>query len=110
MAYFRRDETEETRRHAPVNAGPDDGTEEYIESDYDDGFDPPPTEEELLLSEEEQKAIRKKRFQMASGAGNLAAIIAGAVVILLLLTFLMEMIGFVLNDADRNFTLFRNRF
>ena len=112
MAYFRKNETEETRRHAPVEAGMESlqESEEYIESDYDDGFDPPPDEEELLLSEEEQKAIRKKRFQMASGAGNLTAIIAGAVVILMLLAFLMNMISFVLNDVNRNFTLFQNRF
>lgn len=112
MAYFRKNENEETRRHAPVEAGMESlqEPEEYIESDYDDGFDPPPDEEELLLSEEEQKAIRKKRFQMASGAGNLTAIIAGAVVILLLLAFLMNMISFVLNDVNRNFTLFQNRF
>ena len=112
MAYFQRNEKEETRRHVPVNSGEESvqDLDEYIESDYDDGFDPPPTEEEIMLSEEEQKAIRKKHFQIASGAGNLTAIITGAVVILVLLAFLMNMISFVLNDADRNFTLFQNRF
>jgi hypothetical protein len=37
-------------------------------------------------------------------------VIAGTVVILVLLALLMNMIGFVLNDADRNFTLFQLRF
>ena len=45
-----------------------------------------------------------------SGAGNITAVIAGTVVILLLLALLMNMIGFVLNDADRNFTLFQTQF
>ena len=45
-----------------------------------------------------------------SGAGNLAAVITGTVAILALLALLMSMIGFVLNDADRNFTLFQTRF
>ena len=112
MAYFQKNEAEDTRRHAPVDAGTESLQEpaEYIESEYDDGFDPPPTEEEILLSEEEQKEIRKKRFQIASGAGNLTGIITGAVVILLLLAFLMNMINFVMNDVERNFTLFQNRF
>ena len=62
------------------------------------------------LTPEEKKAIRTKRFRMASGAGNVTAVITGTLVILLLLAFLMNMIGFVLNDADRNFTLFQTRF
>jgi hypothetical protein len=45
-----------------------------------------------------------------SGAGNLAAVITGSVVILILLALLMSMVSFVLNDADRNFTLFQMRF
>ena len=81
-----------------------------MESDYDDGFDDPAEEPEEELSEEEKKAIRKKRFRLMSGAGNLTAVITGTVVILVLLALLMNMIGFVINDADRNFTLFQTKF
>lgn len=112
MAYFRENETQETRQQ-PLNlsgAEARDDMPEYVESDYDDGFDDPEEPEEEELTEEEQREIRKKRFRVLSGAGNLTAVIAGTVVILLLLAFLMNMIGFVLNDADRNFTLFQTRF
>ena len=81
-----------------------------MESDYDDGFDDPDEQEETELSKEERNEISKKRFRMLSGAGNLAAVIAGTLLILILLALLMNMIGFVLNDADRNFTLFQLRF
>ena len=109
MAYFQRHEPEETRQQPPVPSEdypekPDD----YLESEYDDGFDDPAPEEEL--SDEEKEEIRKKRFRIMSGAGNITAVIAGTVVILLLLALLMNMIGFVLNDADRNFTLFQTQF
>ena len=112
MAYFRENETEETKRQPlPVSRNETaDDTPEYIESDYDDGFDDPAEEEEEIISPEEKKAIRTKRFRMASGAGNVTAVITGTLVILLLLAFLLNMIGFVLNDADRNFTLFQTRF
>ena len=112
MAYFRNNEMTETRRNAPVEAGKNSlaESEEYLESDYDDGFEDLTDDENEKLSEKERKDIQKKRFSAASGAGNLTAIIAGAVVILMLLAFLMNMIGFVLNDVDRNFALFQNRF
>lgn len=112
MAYFRENEEEATKRQPLPVSGKDTDTEpeEYIESDYDDGFDDPAEEEIEEISQEEKKAIRVKRFRAASGAGNVTSIIAGTVVILLLLAFLMNMIGFVLNDADRNFTLFQTRF
>ena len=112
MAYFRENETEETKRQPLPVSGKEaaDETTEYIESDYDDGFDDPAEEEEEEITPEEKKAIRTKRFRMASGAGNVTAVITGALVILLLLAFLLNMIGFVLNDADRNFTLFQTRF
>ena len=107
MAYFRENDMEKTRRQAPVE--PDDSKqEEYTGSDYDDGFDDPFPEEEPLTEEEKQE-IRLDRFRMASGAGNLFAVITGAVAILLLLALLFNMISFVLNDADRNFTLFQTR-
>ena len=116
MAYFRENETDETRRQPAIPSGRNAGDRgnEYIQSDYDDGFDDLAGEEddeagEEELSEEERKEIRRKRFMLASGAGNLTAVIAGTVVILALLALLMSMIGFVLNDADRNFTLFQNR-
>jgi hypothetical protein len=112
MAYFRENETEETKRQPLPVSGKEaaDETTEYIESDYDDGFDDPAEEEEEEITPEEKKAIRTKRFRMASGAGNVTAVITGTLVILLLLAFLLNMIGFVLNDADRNFTLFQTRF
>ena len=112
MAYFRENEAEETKRQPLPVSGEETGDEttDYIESDYDDGFDDPTEEEEEELTPEEKKAIRTKRFRMASGAGNVTAVITGTLVILLLLAFLLNMIGFVLNDADRNFTLFQTRF
>ena len=111
MAYFRDNELEETRKQ-PVNPEKDSGyeTQEYVESDYDDGFDDPEETEEEELSEEEMEAARKKRFRILSGAGNLTAVIAGAVIILVLLALLMSMIGFVKNDFERNFTLFQTKF
>lgn len=109
MATFRRNEKNEIRRNVPYDGG-ETSTEEtsYEETEYDDGFDDLNMTEEEPFSEE-QKTIREKRFHFASGAGNFAAMIAGAVVILVLLAFLMSMISFVMNDADRNFTLFQNR-
>ena len=111
MAYFRENEPEETKRQPLDLRGGQAGREEepaYIESDYDDGFDDPeePAEE---LTDEEIKEIRRKRFRAASGAGNLVAVITGTVVILILLALIFNMISFVLNDADRNFTLFQTR-
>ena len=113
MAYFRRNETEETLQQPVIRSAEeraDRTQEEYVESDYDDGFDDPDELEEDELSKEERNEIHKKRFLMLSGAGNLAAVIAGTLLILILLALLMNMIGFVLNDADRNFTLFQLRF
>ena len=113
MAYFRTNEMEDTLRQPPAGFVEESGTrtqDEYVESDYDDGFDDPAEPEEEELSEEERNVIRRKRFRILSGAGNLTAVIAGTVVILVLLALLMNMIGFVLNDADRNFTLFQLRF
>ena len=112
MAYFRENETDETRRQPTMDPEAEqyDSQEDYYESDYDDGFDDLTDEpEEEPLSEEEKQEIRRNRFRIASGAGNLTAVIAGAVVILILLALLMSMIGFVLNDADRNFTMFQTR-
>ena len=112
MAYFRRnEEMEETRQQPAVRPGEEyTDSMDYAESDYDDGFDDPAEEPEEELSEEEKKAIRKKRFRLMSGAGNLTAVIAGTAAILILLALLMNMIGFVINDADRNFTLFQTKF
>ena len=112
MAYFRENEPEDSGKQAFADTGNGfaDEETEYVESDYDDGFDDPDEEEEPELSEEELKTIRSNRYRMMSGAGNLAAVITGTVAILALLALLMSMIGFVLNDADRNFTLFQTRF
>ena len=108
MAYFRENEMEGTRRQTPAVAD-EQKQEDFAGSDYDDGFDDPYPEEDEPLTEEEKQEIRMDRFRMVSGAGNLFAVITGAVVILLLLALLFNMIGFVLNDADRNFTLFQTR-
>lgn len=113
MAYFHRNETEETLQQPAIRSAEervDSLQDEYMESDYDDGFDDPDEQEETELSKEERNEISKKRFRMLYGAGNLAAVIAGTLLILILLALLMNMIGFVLNDADRNFTLFQLRF
>ena len=112
MAYFRENEQEETKRQQVLDISAKDhgGVEEsYIESDYDDGFDDPSNEPEEI-SEDEQNEIRAQHFRLASGAANIAAVIGGTLLILILLAFLLRMIGFVLNDADRNFTLFQTRF
>ena len=105
MAYFRRNDTEESLPQQPAGE-----EQEYLESDYDDGFDDPGEPEEEELSEEERSELRKKRFRMMSGAGNLTAVITGTLAVLVLLALLMSMIGFVLNDADRNLTLFQTHF
>ena len=113
MAYFHRNETEETLQQPAIRSAEervDSLQDEYMESDYDDGFDDPDEQEETELSKEERNEISKKRFRMLYGAGNLAEVIAGTLLILILLALLMNMIGFVLNDADRNFTLFQLRF
>ena len=109
MAYFPENRTGEDYRRPQQAPEEDYSGEEYPEDNYDDGFDDP-EEEEDLLSEEERKETIRKRFRLASGAGNLTAVITGAVVILVLLALLLSMIGFVMNDAERNFTLFQNRF
>ena len=112
MAYFRQNDGIGETRQQPAVRPEEEYTDdrEYVESDYDDGFDDPAGEPEEELSEEEKQAIRKKRFRLMSGAGNLTAVITGTVVILVLLALLMSMIGFVINDADRNFTLFQTKF
>ena len=114
MAYFQENVTEETKRQKPIMTADDDSQNReesfYIESDYDDGFDDPDEQIPEEISEEEQKAIRIRRFRTASGAWNVVAVIAGTLAILLLLAFLLKMVGFILNDADRTFTLLQTRF
>ncbi len=113
MAYFRENEPDEILRQQVLNISPEDEKKEnniYIESDYDDGFDDPEEEPGEELSEDERRGIRMHRFRTAYDVGNIAAVIGGALLILVLLALLMSMIGFVLNDADRNFMLFQTRF
>ena len=120
MAYFRENEMDETRKQPLSGSGQDyrgyqqeyAEAPEYAESDYDDEFDDPEDAEdaEEELTAEEKDEIRRKRFRMMSGAGNLTAVIAGTVVILVLLALLMSMIGFVLNDVNRNFALLQTKF
>ena len=118
MAYFHKNAMDVTRKQPVKEILDNSVTEqdvhmsvrEYVESEYDDGFDDPEEQAEVQISEEEQKEIQKRRYRMLSGAGNLTAVIAGTVVILILLALLMSMIGFVLNDAERNFTLLQTKF
>ena len=59
MAYFRRNETEETLQQPairPAEERTDRLQDEYVESDYDDGFDDPDEQEEAELSKEEREA------------------------------------------------------
>ena len=108
MTYFR--ENEETKlRQTDMPDVESEEEDEYIESDYDDGFDDPMTEDEEEAAEEERREIRRKRFRMASGAWNVIMVIVGTLVILILLGLIFNMISFVMNDADRNFTLFQTR-
>ena len=61
MAYFRENESEESGKQAFADTMEDfaDAEAEYVESDYDDGFDNPDEAEEPELSEEELKKIRR---------------------------------------------------
>ncbi len=129
MAYFKQNESEETRRNRmitpdreydqPYPAGNDPAYEqqhtetyytgeEYTPEDdeeYDDGFDEPDEEEpEDELTESEKKELKKERIQLLFGAGDLTGIIAGTVVILLLLAFLFQMVKFIQDDIRDFFT------
>ena len=73
MAYFRENDPEETRLQPPVRNSKEAqyDTQEYVESDYDDGFDDPEEPEDVPeLTEEEKNAIRKKRFRVMSDGGD----------------------------------------
>ncbi len=98
------------RRKQPVVQTNKTQNENEQSDEYDDGFDDMSEEEEQYpLSRKEKEDIRKNRFLMATGAGNLLAVITGTIAILILLALLFSMIGFVLNDVERNFTLFQTR-
>lgn len=116
MAYFKHNETEETRRNDIVQPGPGDydpgyfdpadgyDDEEY-EDDYDDGLDDgyddlngAVEDEGEELTEKEKQERKKTRIQLLFGAGDLTGIIVGTVVILLLLAFLFQMVNFVRDD------------
>ena len=101
MAYFK---SNEPYPEEPYEA------EEQEEEEYDDGFDDLTDEEYPELTEDEQQEIRKSRFRVALGAGNLVAVIGGAVLILLLLTMIFSMAHYVINDMNRNFSLFSTNF
>ena len=112
MAYFKQNETEETRRSGTVP--PDDEytqAYDYSEGDngnididadeYDDGLDDDSGDMEFPedeLTEEEKEEERKTKMQLIFGVGDLTGIIIGTVVILLLLAFLFQMINFVRDD------------
>lgn len=97
MAYFKNNE--------PYSEDP---FEE--EDEYDDGFDELTQEDEPELTEEELEERKGNHFRLAVGAGNLVAVIGGAVLILLLLTMIFSMVHYVINDMNRNFSLFSTNF
>ena len=76
----------------------------------DDGFDELTQEDEPELTEEEMEERKENHFRLAVGAGNLVAVIGGAVLILLLLTMIFSMAHYVINDMNRNFSLFSTNF
>lgn len=101
MAYFKSNESNQEEPYLP-----DEAPEEY-----DDGFDElTGGEEDPELTEEELAERTRSRFRIAMGAGNLVAVIGGAVLILLLLTMIFSMVYFVMNDMNRNFSLFSTHF
>ena len=103
MAYFKSNEKAD-------GAGTQHQEEYYDESVYDDGLDEPYEEpEEEVLSAEEAEAQRKGRARFFMGAGNLFAVISGIILILLLLTLLFNMVYFVSNDLQQNFSLFQTK-
>ena len=99
MAYFKNNE--------PYSDEP--YSEDEDEEEYDDGFDDL-TEEEPELTEDEMEERKENHFRLAVGAGNLVAVIGGAVLILLLLTMIFSMAHYVINDMNRNFSLFSTNF
>ena len=107
MAYFKTNEPEAREEQRLPEAYAE---EYYDESEYDDGLDDPLYEEEPEeMSTEEAETLKKHRIRIAMGAGNLVAVIGGIVLVLLLLTLLFNMIYFVSNDMQRNFTLLQTK-
>ena len=114
MAYFKSNESEETRRTAMLSGEQETEADTPIREvydDYDDGLDDPAEEEpEEDLTEEEEAEIRKGRIRLLFGAGNLTGIIIGSVLILLLLLLLFFMIDFVWSDLSDRFKLYGTKF
>ena len=113
MAYFRGNEPGESGKQAFENSGENfsDTETEYVDSDYDDGFDElldPETEDEED-GEMDPEQVRS-RFRFAMGAGNLVSVIVGTAAFLILLTLLLSMINFLKTDLSRNLTLFQTKF
>ena len=100
MAYFKNNEPYSEEPYA----------EEEDAEEYDDGFDELTQEDEQELTEEEMEERKENHFRLAVGAGNLVAVIGGAVLILLLLTMIFSMAHYVINDMNRNFSLFSTNF
>ena len=104
MPYFKSNEQKDSNT---VQAA----EEYYDESVYDDGLDEPYEDgEEPALSEEEVAEQKKGRARFFFGAGNLFAVVVGIVLILLLLTLLFNMVYFVSNDLQQNFSLLQTQF
>lgn len=100
MAYFKSNESYPEDAYNPQEQ----------EEDYDDGFDELYEEEEPELSADEHDEKIRNRVQLARGAGNLFGIIFGTILILVLLALVFSMIYFVINDMNRNFSLFSTNF
>lgn len=102
MAYFRNNETVTDQEYLQ---------EQETENEYDDGFEEAEDEDVYPgMTTEERRERRQSRTRLAFGAGNLFGVIAGAVLILLLLTLIFSMVYFVINDMERNFSLFSTNF
>ena len=116
MAYFHHNDQQQTqkRNYFARETEPEEEFEDAYEEEYDDGLDDlsddEEDEEEEGLTEEERQERRIRTFRMAFGIGNITAVIAGTVVILILLALILNMVGFVIDDVNRNFTLFQTRF
>lgn len=100
MAYFKSNESYPDETYDPQDP----------EEDYDDGFDELYEEEEPEISDDEHAEKVRNRVLLARGAGNLFGIIFGTILILILLALVFSMIYFVINDMNRNFSLFSTNF
>ena len=125
MAYFKRNQEEETRLQQRISAPEESEGKTWDwtdtggrlfdgEQDYDDGFDALDADEDDeaetdRLIREEMKERLRKRVRILRDMSNLTGILVGTAVILLLLAFFFNMLHFVVSDITKNFTLFQTR-